>query len=78
MYVTRSGKRVAAFGGRVRGLVDAGWRKAEPKPKKPGRPRHVPGPDHPWRRYVVKAAKGQETSRLITTDLKIPTGGLHR
>ena len=58
VYVTRSGKRIAAFGGRIWGLVEAGRRKMEPRPKKPGRPRYVPGPDHPWRRYVLKAAKG--------------------
>ncbi len=57
VYVTRSGKRVAAFGGRIWGLAEAGRRKAGPKPKKPGRPRYVPGPGHPWRRYVLKAAK---------------------
>lgn len=47
IFVTRSGKRVAAFGGRIWGLAEAGRRKAGPKPKKPGRPRYVPGPDHP-------------------------------
>ena len=58
VYVTRSGKRVAAFGGRIWGLVEVERRKAGPKPRKPGRPRYVPGPDHPWRRYVLKAGKG--------------------
>lgn len=57
VYVTRSGKRVAASGGRLWGLVEVERRKAGPRPKKPGRPRYVPGPDHPWRRYVLKAPK---------------------
>ena len=58
IYVTRSGKRVAVFDGRLWNLVDIERRQAEPKPKPVGRPKFVPGPNHPWRRYVLKAKKG--------------------
>ncbi len=58
IYVTRSGKRVAVFDGRLWDLVDIERRQAEPKPKPVGRPKFVPGPNHPWRRYVLKAKKG--------------------
>ncbi|MDY6071247.1 MAG: ISNCY family transposase [Bacilli bacterium] len=58
IYVTRSGKRVAVFDGRLWNLVDIEKRQAEPKPKPVGRPKYIPGPNHPWRRYVLKAKKG--------------------
>ena len=58
IYVTRSGKRVAAFGGRLWALVEVEKRQAGPKPKQAGRPKFVPGPNHPWRRCVLKARKG--------------------
>ena len=58
IYVTRSGKRVAAFDGRLWDLVEIERRQAEPKPKPVGRPKYIPGPNHPWRRYVLKAKKG--------------------
>ena len=58
IYVTRSGKRVAAFDGRLWALVEAEKRHREPKPKPVGRPKLMPGPNHPWRRYVLKTKKG--------------------
>lgn len=35
-----------------------GKRHREPKPKPVGKPKYVPGPNHLWRRYVLKAKKG--------------------
>ena len=58
IYVTRSGKRVAAFDGRVWAPVEVEKRHQEPKAKQAGRPKYIPGPNHPWRRYVSKAKKG--------------------
>lgn len=58
IYVTRSGKRVAVFDGKLWGLVETEKRQSEPKPKRVGRPKFIPGPNHPWRRYVLKAKKG--------------------
>ena len=58
IYITRSGKRVAAYDGRLWALVEVEKRHQEPKPKPVGRPKFVPGPNHPWRRYVLKAKKG--------------------
>ena len=58
IYVTRSGKRVAVFDGRLWALAETGKRQQKPKPKKVGRPKYIPGPNHPWRRYVSKAKKG--------------------
>ena len=58
IYVTRSGKRVAAFDGRLWALVEVEKRHREPKPKPVGRPKFLPRPNHPWRRYVLKAKKG--------------------
>ena len=57
IYVTRSGKRVAAFDGRLWALVEVEKRQRESKPKAAGRPKYIPGPNHPWRRYVSKAKK---------------------
>ena len=57
IYVTRSGKRVAAFDGKLWALVEAEKRQREPKPKAAGRPKYIPGPNHPWRKYVLKAKK---------------------
>ena len=58
IYVTRSGKRVAVFDGRLWALVEVEKRQQEDKPKSVGRPKYIPGPNHPWRRYVSKAKKG--------------------
>ena len=58
IYVTRSGKRVAAFDGRLWSLIKIEKRQQEDKPKPVGRPKYIPGPNHPWRKYVVKAKKG--------------------
>ena len=58
IYVTRSGKRVAAFDGRLWALAEVEKRHQEPKPKPVGRPKFLPRPNHPWRRYVLKAKKG--------------------
>ena len=58
IYVTRSRQRVAAFDGRLWALAEVEKRHQEPKPKPVGRPKFVPGPKHPWRRYVLKAKKG--------------------
>ena len=57
IYVTRSGKRVAAFDGRLWALVEVEKRQAGPKPKQAGRPKFIPGPNHPWRKYVLKVKK---------------------
>ena len=58
IYVTRSGKRVAAFDGRLWSLIKIEKRQQEDKPKPVGRPKYIPGPNHPWRKYVLKAKKG--------------------
>ena len=57
IYVTRSGKRVAVFDGRLWALAETEKRQRDPKPKAAGRPKYIPGPNHPWRRYVSKAKK---------------------
>lgn len=58
IYVARFGKRVAAFDGKLWALaeVEKRWQKGKPKPV--SRPKYIPGPNHPWRRYVLKAKKG--------------------
>jgi hypothetical protein len=58
IYVTRLGKRVAVFDGRLWDLVEIERRQVEPKPKKAGRPPFVPGPNHPWRKFVINPKKG--------------------
>ena len=58
IYVARSGKRVAVFDGRLWPLIKIEKRQQEEKPKPVGRPKYIPGPNHPWRRYVLKAKKG--------------------
>ena len=58
IYVIRSGKRVATFDGRLWALAEVEKRHQEPKAKRAGRPKFIPGPNHPWRRYVSKAKKG--------------------
>ena len=58
IYVTRSGKRVAVYKGKLWELVEVEKRTAEEKAKKPGRPRYIPGPDHPWRKFVIKKKNG--------------------
>ena len=57
IYVTRSGKRVAVFDGKLWALAEVEKRQAEPKPRPVGRPKYIPGPNHPWRKYVLKAKK---------------------
>ena len=57
IYVTRSGKRVAVFDGKLWALVEVSRREREPKPKPVGRPKFIPGPNHPWRRYVLSNKK---------------------
>lgn len=56
--VIRSGKRVAVFDGRLWSLIKIEKRQQENKSKPVGRPKYIPGPNHPWRRYVLKAKKG--------------------
>ena len=58
IYVARSGKRVAVFDGRLWPLIKIEKRQQEEKPKPVGRPKYIPGPNHPWRRYIIKAKKG--------------------
>lgn len=57
IYVMRSGKRVAVFAGKLWGLVEVAERGSEPKSKPTGRPKFVPGPNHPWRKFVMKPKK---------------------
>ena len=57
IYVTRSGKRVAVFDGKLWTLAEVEKRQTGPKPKQAGRPKFIPGPNHPWRKYVLKAKK---------------------
>jgi hypothetical protein len=57
IYVTRSGKRVGVFDGRLWNLVDIERRQAEPKPKRAGRPPFVPGPNHLWGKFVISPKK---------------------
>lgn len=57
IYVTRSGKRVAAFDGKLWALVEVEKRQTGAKPKQVGRPKFIPGPNHPWRKYVLKVKK---------------------
>jgi len=54
IYVTRSGKRVAAFDGDLWSLVETEKRQTEAMPKRLGRPKYVAGPHHPWRKFVIK------------------------
>jgi hypothetical protein len=58
IYVTRSGKRVAVFDGKLWALAEVEKRHQEPKPKPVGRPKFVPGPNHPWRKFVINPKKG--------------------
>ena len=55
IYVTRSGKKVATYDGRMWQLVEA--EKRASKDKKPGRPQWTPGPNHPWRKFVINPKK---------------------
>ena len=58
IYVTRSGKRVAVFDGKLWALAEVEKRHQEPKPKPVGRPKFIPGPNHPWRKFVINPKKG--------------------
>ena len=58
IYVTRSGKRVAVFDGKLWSLVEVEKRQSGPKPKQAGRPKWVPGPNHPWKKFVINPKKG--------------------
>ncbi len=55
IYVTRLGKKVASYQGKMWFLSPAGEKREE---KKPGRPKWVPGPNHPWKRFVINPKKG--------------------
>ena len=55
IYVTRSGKRVAVFDGKLWALAEVEKRVGE---KKAGRPKWVPGPSHPWKKFVINPKKG--------------------
>jgi transposase len=54
VYVILSGRIVAVWDGEVHDVKDISLGPKEAKPKKPGRPKWRPGPDHPWRRFVTK------------------------
>lgn len=53
-YVTLSGQIMAVYDGTIAEVKDAALEPKEAKPKKPGRPKWRPGPNHPWRRFVIK------------------------
>ena len=55
IYVTRSGKEVAAYDGRLWYIAEVEKRTEQ---KKAGRPKWVPGPNHPWKKFVVNPKKG--------------------
>lgn len=55
IYVTRSGKEVAAYDGRLWYVAEVEKRAGE---KKAGRPKWVPGPSHPWKKFVINPKKG--------------------
>ena len=55
IYVTRSGKDVAAYDGRLWYIAEVEKRAEQ---KKAGRPKWVPGPNHPWKKFVVNPKKG--------------------
>ena len=55
--------------GRLWALVETEKRQREPKPKPVGRPKLVPGPNHPWRRARSKSQERVETSYPIMTFL---------
>ena len=57
IYVTLSGKTVAVYDGKLCSLVEVEKRKAEPEKKRRGRPKWVPGPNHPWRKFVISSRK---------------------
>ena len=54
IYVTRSGKEVAVHDGRLWYLAEVEKRGCE---KKAGRPKWVPGPNHPWKKFVINPKK---------------------
>jgi hypothetical protein len=56
--VTPSGQIMAVYDGTIAEVKDATLEPKEAKPKKPGRPKWRPGPNHPWRRFVVNYKKG--------------------
>ncbi len=54
IYVTRSGKEVAAYDGKLWYIAEVEKRAGE---KKAGRPNWVPGPSHPWKKFVINPKK---------------------
>ena len=58
IYVTRSGKEVAVFDGKLWELCEV--QKREIESKRVGRPKYIPGPNHPWRKFVIKPKKGRK------------------
>jgi transposase len=59
VYVTLSGQILAVCDGSIAEVKDAALEPKEARPKKPGRPKWRPGPNHPWRRFVVSCKKGR-------------------
>ena len=57
IYVTRSGKAVASYDGSLWDIVEVEARQETPKQRKAGRPKWIPGPDHPWKKFVVNPKK---------------------
>lgn len=43
--------------GKLRALTEIEKRQREPKPKPVGRPKFVPGRNHPWRKFVIRPKK---------------------
>lgn len=57
VYVTFSKQIVAVYDGRLWDVKPAGSEPRQTKPKQPGRPKWRPGPNHPWRRFVLNYKK---------------------
>ena len=43
--------------GKLRALTEIEKRQREPKPEPVGRPKFVPGPNHSWRKFVIRPKK---------------------